>query len=198
MKKIDKCKTVKTEIAADKVKIKVSYGFRYLQGNTRPYFSITGQTWERGRYGWKEATSGCIHEEIARYFPELSPLIEWHLVDDNGEPLHYVANALYWLENVHGVSKYPANFDDKNRSREIFEKHILFGHTMADSQAMLDYFYEALPDFLSKAEYRALLKIKAGSALRKRVKDLEANMRYTMERYGIEYIDPSEYIEDAA
>lgn len=37
---------------------------------------------------------GCMHEEIARIFPELEPLIKWHLVSSDS-PMHYVANAVY-------------------------------------------------------------------------------------------------------
>ena len=37
---------------------------------------------------------GCLHEEMARYFPELAPLIKWHLVSTDG-PMHYLANTVY-------------------------------------------------------------------------------------------------------
>lgn len=37
---------------------------------------------------------GCLHEDIARVFPELAPLIKWHLVGADG-PMHYVDDTLY-------------------------------------------------------------------------------------------------------
>lgn len=37
---------------------------------------------------------GCMHEEIARVFPELAPLIQWHLTSTDG-PVHYIANTVY-------------------------------------------------------------------------------------------------------
>ena len=37
---------------------------------------------------------GCLHEDIARVFPELQPLIKWHLTSTDG-PMHYVANTCY-------------------------------------------------------------------------------------------------------
>lgn len=37
---------------------------------------------------------GCLHDDIAAVFPELAPLIKWHLVSTDG-PMHYPANALY-------------------------------------------------------------------------------------------------------
>lgn len=40
-------------------------------------------------------SGGCCHDEVAEAFPELAPLLKWHLCSTDG-PLHYVANALYW------------------------------------------------------------------------------------------------------
>jgi hypothetical protein len=37
---------------------------------------------------------GCLHDEIAKVFPELAPLIKWHLFDTTG-PMHYIANTVY-------------------------------------------------------------------------------------------------------
>lgn len=41
---------------------------------------------------------GCMHEEIARVFPELAPLIQWHLTSSDG-PMHYIANTVYHASN---------------------------------------------------------------------------------------------------
>lgn len=62
-------------------------------------FAITASVYTHSsrRKGDIEA-GGCLHEEIARVFPELAPLIQWHLMDTNG-PLHYVANTLYHATN---------------------------------------------------------------------------------------------------
>lgn len=57
-------------------------------------FSITGMIYRIHR-GWKErSVGGCIHEEIAKWFPELKPLIKWHLCSSDG-PTHYIANTVY-------------------------------------------------------------------------------------------------------
>ena len=37
---------------------------------------------------------GCLHDDIAKVFPELAPLIKWHLTSTDG-PMHYVANTCY-------------------------------------------------------------------------------------------------------
>ena len=65
--------------------------------NGRPSFSITGHIERPGARDWD--AGGCIHEEIARYFPELRPLIQWHLCSTDG-PLHYIANTLYHMKET--------------------------------------------------------------------------------------------------
>lgn len=74
--------------------------------NKYPHFSITGTGYSRVRHPgetrifydaafyWSH-TGGCLHDEIAEVFPELEPLIKWHLCDVDGS-MHYVANSLYW------------------------------------------------------------------------------------------------------
>ncbi len=41
---------------------------------------------------------GCLHDEVARVFPELAPFIKWHLTSSDG-PMHYVANTVYHAES---------------------------------------------------------------------------------------------------
>lgn len=76
-------------------KIRATYGFTYLKGNRAPYFSITADIKEPGqsRDNW---SGGCCHDSIVEAFPELAPLVQWHLTDQLGEPMHYIANAKYW------------------------------------------------------------------------------------------------------
>jgi len=56
-------------------------------------FSITGDIREPVR---GTVSCGCLHEKAAEIFPELAPLIRWHLVDSTG-PMHYLANTLYFV-----------------------------------------------------------------------------------------------------
>lgn len=61
-------------------------------GNGHNSFAITG---EIRRPGARDCDScGCIHDEIAKHFPELAHLIKWHLTSSDG-PMHYIANTLY-------------------------------------------------------------------------------------------------------
>jgi hypothetical protein len=78
----------------------VEYGLHQL-GDQLPHFSITASV----RKPWKVAygddpwvACGCLHDEIREHFPVLAPLIRWHLCDQSGTPIHYLANSLYHLE----------------------------------------------------------------------------------------------------
>lgn len=75
-------------------------------GNRHNSFAITGELYDRERIpgeahvenskGKKRylGSCGCLHDDIAKHFPELAPLIKWHLVSSDG-PMHYVANVVY-------------------------------------------------------------------------------------------------------
>jgi hypothetical protein len=66
-------------------------------GNGHNTFSITAQveTPASKRRNDIEA-GGCLHAEVAQYFPHLAPFLKWHLTSTDG-PLHYVENTLYWV-----------------------------------------------------------------------------------------------------
>lgn len=59
-------------------------------------FSITGEIYRsiNGKPIGNGECFGCIHEEIAKHFPELTPFLKWHLCSTDG-PMHYLANTLY-------------------------------------------------------------------------------------------------------
>ena len=59
-------------------------------GNGHNTFSATCTIYENGR----DVGGGAAHDHIAKVFPELAPLLKWHLVSSDG-PMHCVANAVY-------------------------------------------------------------------------------------------------------
>lgn len=63
-------------------------------GNGHETFSATADIREEAGGRWMEYMGGCCHEEIAKRFPEVAHLIDWHLCSTDG-PLHYVANTVY-------------------------------------------------------------------------------------------------------
>lgn len=62
-------------------------------GNGHNSFAITGEVWRPGKTSDCE-TCGCIHDIIGEAFPELVPLMKWHLTSSDG-PMHYIANTTY-------------------------------------------------------------------------------------------------------
>ncbi len=80
-------------------------------GNGHNSFAITaairkpGTTGDRG---W--LAGGCCHDEIAKAFPELAPLIKWHLCSSDG-PMHYIANTTHFASDrdCWGFAKGEAN-----------------------------------------------------------------------------------------
>jgi hypothetical protein len=74
-------------------------------GNGHNSFSVTGEIYRAGsRRDADFLAGGCIHEEIARAFPEIAPFIKWHLMTTDGVT-HYVANTLYFANGA------PATFN---------------------------------------------------------------------------------------
>lgn len=74
----------------DAARICVTLRFDDSCGNGHMTFGATADISEGGR----EAGGGCCHAEIAEAFPELAPLLKWHLCSTDG-PMHYIANTLY-------------------------------------------------------------------------------------------------------
>lgn len=62
-------------------------------------FAITANVYsDRSRRMNDIEAGGCMHEEIARVFPELAGFVQWHLFNAH-EPMHYIANTLYHATN---------------------------------------------------------------------------------------------------
>jgi hypothetical protein len=124
----------------------------------KPYFSITGKMWpidSRGLPVGRDAgISGCIHEAIDKYFPELHNYIALHLSDIDGVPMHAEANALYYA----GATKYQDAANVKHQSNHL-----------RITQAFAEYLIDALavgkvepwlPDFLAPvADWKAATRI---------------------------------------
>ncbi|SEN67242.1 hypothetical protein SAMN05216227_102025 [Pseudorhodobacter antarcticus] len=78
----------------DTVALRVKVRFDDSCNNGHPTFAITGDGFTNGRHDW----GGCCHDEIAEHFPELTPLIKWHLTSSDG-PMHYPGNPVYRAGN---------------------------------------------------------------------------------------------------
>lgn len=106
-----------------------------LDGNAKAYFSITGEVYNprsRRRGGDGFIMGGAIHEVILAYWPNLAPLVNVHLSDIDGVPMHAAANAAYWA----GLSKY--------QSRDLVKlaQHLRVSVEVAEDMALwVDNFY---------------------------------------------------------
>jgi len=178
-------------------RIRTRYGFHYLRGNRRPYFSITADIAERcsvhnrheddGEPGYKIVGGGCCHDDIEQAFPELRALIRWHLVGDDGEPMHYVANAVYWMQKHLGVFRLFGNLEPEGRPRgeteplKAFKSTIVYGVVASDPVGLS----ECLSGLTNGAERVIdLVKIWLGD----RSHFLRLRMERDMRRHNVEYI----------
>lgn len=63
-------------------------------------FAITGDIYRKKSNGtWELELSGCIHDEILKYFPEFSDFVALHLSNSKGQPMYAVENGIYWLKD---------------------------------------------------------------------------------------------------
>lgn len=119
----------------DNTTCKMTVDIRYNDecGNGHNTFSITGSIGEPPKYTgrYRAVISGCIHEEIEKYFPEFKHLIKWHLCSSDG-PMHYIANTKYWVSKnnieyakkcaIWGVTELDTDSNLKFLDDEVFLK----------------------------------------------------------------------------
>lgn len=74
-------------------RMRVAIRFDDECGNSHNSFAITANIFQKGVPGGV-AAGGCLHAEIAEFFPELAPLVKFHLFDDRG-PWGYICNTVY-------------------------------------------------------------------------------------------------------
>ena len=97
-----------------KYRIQVRAELVYRDGNHNAYFSIGGDIFRHAKNGRKVwEAGGCIHEEIVKHFPQLQLLVDIHLADEDGVPMHAYANAAYW-----------AGHEGKEKDSDTLAKHL--------------------------------------------------------------------------
>jgi hypothetical protein len=81
----------------EKYRIQVRADLVHRDGNANAYFAITGDIFRHAKNGRKvHESGGCIHDDIIKHFPQLQLLVDIHLADEDGVPMHAYANAAYW------------------------------------------------------------------------------------------------------
>jgi len=95
-------------------------------GNGHNSFSITGEIRRPGTRDCKAC--GMLHDEIGKAFPEILPLLKWHLMSTDG-PMHYISNARYWA----GLCGYTNGGQNDPPNLEHLKSTIVYGALPEDS-----------------------------------------------------------------
>jgi len=84
-------------------RIRARYGMHYIKGNRLPYFSLTAEIDVLVNGRWRDHAGGQMPDEIEKHFPDLyHRLARWHLTDQDGCPMHYIANGKFWADLIGG------------------------------------------------------------------------------------------------
>lgn len=79
--------------------IDVEIGLRYIKENGYSYFYAVGDVYELKRVRKEIISSGCIHEEILKYFPEFKTFVQLHGNSSYGMPMHMLSNIKFYIDN---------------------------------------------------------------------------------------------------
>jgi hypothetical protein len=105
----------------DDAQIQVTARYDDQCKNGHNTFSITADvTTPRSRARRDIEAGGCLHDEIAVIFPELAPLIRWHLTSSDG-PMHYLGNTIYLAgdRDCHGLRQGERRQIINGRTKEL-------------------------------------------------------------------------------
>lgn len=111
--------------------ITAEYGFSDLNQGRGP-FGVTASMWNVRDTRSEGHSFGCLHDQVARAFPELRPLIPWHGMMTDG-PMHYGANAAYWYEFILGISEWDKPGHDP---MSAFKSTVVFGALPDDEETL--------------------------------------------------------------
>lgn len=89
-----------------KTRIAYTAQVAYIQGNSAPHYSLTGEIHEAVDGCWELSCCGCIHEDILKAWPDDAFLVlmsRIHLSDfPTGTPMYALENGYFWYSEVYG------------------------------------------------------------------------------------------------
>jgi hypothetical protein len=145
------------------------------------YLSITG---EIRRPRAREAhTVGCIHDQILKAWPDLAPLVRWHLSDDTGTPMHYLANGMYWWEISVGLNTNTPHGPDPV---EAFKSTVVWGALGQD--AGLEPWRHGPPNCEADREELAITRRDVGRFLLERLPALRAAFFADLAAFNLAFV----------
>jgi hypothetical protein len=169
--------------------VRPKFGMSYLPGNRDAYFSITAGILQVAPWGgFSNVGGGCCHERIVQAFPELAELVPFHLWDQDGRNMHYVANAVYWAELELGISKWQERTAVPHGYDTFFD--VLASHVGADVLGDREQVREELRAFGCRHS-EGLEKTARGEFerfLERRVPALKAAFDKAMAKFGVKGI----------
>jgi hypothetical protein len=86
---------------------------------------------------WICQAFGLMRENIEQHFPHLSLLARWYQTSNNGTPLQYLANALYWYS---GYRDYLDSEEYEAKAPRYFRRVIVSGSLPGDEEAILGFY----------------------------------------------------------
>lgn len=98
MKK-DELKYKETKQIGKNTFIDVEIGLRYKKEDGYSYFYAIGDVYELKRGRKKIISSGSIHEEILKYFPEFKTFVQLHGNYSYGMPVYMLSNLKFAIDN---------------------------------------------------------------------------------------------------
>lgn len=79
--------------------IDVEIGLRYIENNGYSYFYATGEKYNLNGGIKNVFDSGCIHDEILKYFPEFKIFVNLHGNGSYGMPMYMLSNLKFAIDN---------------------------------------------------------------------------------------------------
>lgn len=77
----------------------VEIGLRYIENNGYSYFYATGEKYNLNGGIKNILESGCIHDEILKYFPEFKIFVNIHENNSYGMPTYMISNLKFYIDN---------------------------------------------------------------------------------------------------
>lgn len=122
------------------IKAKIRFDDNCRNGHNT--FAITGEIYIPGARDCEAC--GCIHDDLAKAFPELAPLIKWHLTSSDS-PMHYIANTVYHASNRDlDAARAAAVWPDATDAELMVSKEELTAALQARQPALVKEFRDAM------------------------------------------------------
>jgi hypothetical protein len=120
-------------------------------GTLSPGFSVVGSLWEKGKprttARWDNPDScGQIVDTVLEVAPELEPVLRVHLADQDGTPMHAIANGWYFYS---GKSR---EYEDRTYGPEYAAR---FGTDLERAARSLHIDPEELAEGMTREEFTA-------------------------------------------